>query len=106
MEEKGFEVAGLRRRRICVNPQRKPEKNAANITRTKPFVEKSTSPNTIITTPIVMVNMMPTKRHDGVSRRNTKANRRTNAKAEDLHIASHMSVGNSLASKWDTNCKM
>jgi hypothetical protein len=87
IEENGFEVAGLRRRRICVRPQRKPEKNAADITRMKPRAEKSTSPATIITTPPVMVAIMATSRHDGDSRRKRKANNNTNASEDDLHIA-------------------
>lgn len=82
-----MEVAGLRSNRICVRPHRKPEKNAAEITRTNPKVEKSTSPATISTTPTIMVAMMAIRRHEGVSRRNINAKRRTNARAEDLHIA-------------------
>ena len=70
-----------------MRPQRKPEKKAADMTRTKPSVENLTSPATIIITPIVMVVIMPTSRHDGTSRRKRKANIRTKAKDEDLHIA-------------------
>ena len=87
MEEKGFDVAGFRRRRIWVRPQRKPEKKAADITRMKPRAENSTSPNTIITTPAVIVAIMATRRHDGVSSRKRNANRRTNAREDDLHMA-------------------
>lgn len=87
MEEKGFDVAGFRRRRIWVRPQRKPEKNAADMTRMKPIAEKSTSPATIITTPAVIVAIMATRRQEGFSSRKMKAKIRTKAKAEDLHIA-------------------
>jgi hypothetical protein len=87
MEEKGFEVAGLRRRRIWVSAQRKPEKKAAEMTRMKPRGEKSTSPKTIMTTPTVIVAMMAMSFREGVSRRKRKAKRRTKARAEDLHIA-------------------
>jgi len=87
IDEKGLEVAGLRRRRICVRPQRKPEKKAAEMTRTKPRAEKSTSPKTIMITPTVMVAIMATRRHEGVSSRKMKANMSTKARDEDLHIA-------------------
>ena len=87
IDENGLEVAGLRRRRICVRPQRKPEKKAAEMTRTKPRAEKSTSPKTIIITPMVIVAIMATRRQEGVSRRKMKANMRTKAREEDLHIA-------------------
>jgi len=70
-----------------VSPQRKPEKNAADMTRMKPRAEKSTSPATIITTPTVMVAIMATRRQEGVSRRKRKAKMRTKAREEDLHIA-------------------
>lgn len=87
MDENGFEVAGLRRSRICVRPQRKPEKKAADMMRMKPNTENLTSPATIIITPAVMVAMMAMRRHEGVSRRKRKANNRTKAREEDLHIA-------------------
>lgn len=70
-----------------MRPQRKPEKNAADMTRMKPSAEKSTSPATIITTPAVMVAMIATSRQEGVSSRKRNANNRTNASEEDLHIA-------------------
>ena len=70
-----------------MRPQRKPEKNAADMTRMKPRVEKSTSPATIMMTPTVIVAIMATRRQEGVSRRKRNAKRRTNAKDEDLHIA-------------------
>lgn len=87
MEENGLAVAGLRRRRICVRPQRKPEKKAAEMTRMKPRVLKETSPATIIITPMVIVNIMATRRQEGISRRKRKAKQRTKAREEDLHIA-------------------
>ena len=90
IDEKGLDVAGFRRRRICVRPQRKPEKKAADITRMNPSIENSTSPATIMITPKVMVAMIATKRHEGISRRNRKAKIRTKARDEDLHIAREM----------------
>uniref|UniRef100_A0A1Y1KR47 Uncharacterized protein n=1 Tax=Photinus pyralis TaxID=7054 RepID=A0A1Y1KR47_PHOPY len=86
MLEKGLEVAGLRRSRICVRAHRSPEKNAAEMTRKKPPNLNSTSPNTIRMTPNVIVAMMATRRQVGVSRRNTKAKSRTKARDEDLHM--------------------
>lgn len=82
-----MEVAGFRRSRICVRPQRKPLKRAAEMTRMKPRMENETSPATIMSTPIVMVAIMATRRQEGVSRRKRKANMRTKAREEDLHIA-------------------
>ena len=87
MLEKGLEVAGLRRRRICVRAHLKPEKKAAEMTRMKPRGLKSTSPETIITTPNIIVAMMRMSFQEGVSRRKRKAKRRTKAREEDLHIA-------------------
>jgi hypothetical protein len=87
MDEKGFEVAGFRKRRICVSPQRNPEKNAADRMRMKPMVENATSPATIMRTPNVMVRMMRISFQEGVSRRKRKAKRRTNMRVEDLVIA-------------------
>ena len=87
-----MEVAGFRRRRIWVSPQRKPEKKAAEMTRMNPRVEKATSPATIIMTPTVMVAIMATRRQEGVSRRKRKAKIRTKARDEDLHIAVALSV--------------
>jgi hypothetical protein len=87
IDEKGFEVAGFLRRRICVSAQRKPEKKAAESTRMNPRTENATSPKTIMMTPIVIVVMMPTSRHAGFSRRKAKAKRRTNARDDDLHMA-------------------
>lgn len=88
-------MAGLRRRRICVKAHRKPEKKAADMTRMKPRMEKATSPNTIIITPRVMVEIMATSRQEGDSRRKANAKRRTKAREEDLHIARE---GNALVS--------
>ena len=85
--EKGLEVAGLRRRRIWVSAQRKPEKKAERMIRMKPSRLKKVSPATIMTTPAVMVRIMRISFRDGVSRRKIKAHRRTKARAEDLHIA-------------------
>ncbi len=87
IEENGFDVAGLRSRRIWVSAQRKPEKNAAEMTRMKPRSEKATSPDTIMMTPTVIVAMIRTSFTDGISRRKRKAKRRTKARAEDLHMA-------------------
>ena len=70
-----------------MRPQRKPEKKAAEMTSTKPRVEKCTSPDTMRTTPTIMVAMMAMRRQEGVSRRKRKAKRRTKAREEDLHIA-------------------
>src|SRR5687768_8887361 len=89
MLEKGLDVAGFRRRRIWVRAQRKPAKKAAEMTRTKPPTSNCTSPNTIRTTPIVMVAIMATRRQVGCSRRKAKANSRTNASDDDLHMATH-----------------
>lgn len=83
----GLLVAGLRRRRICVRAQRKPEEKAAEMTRTKPRALKAVSPATIMTTPIVIVAMMRINLTDGVSRRKRNAKRRTKAREEDLHMA-------------------
>jgi hypothetical protein len=60
-----------------VRPQRKPEKKAAEMTRTKPRAEKSTSPKTIMIAPMVMVAIMATGRHEGVTSQKMKANMRT-----------------------------
>ncbi len=87
IEEKGFDVAGLRRRRICVRAQRKPEKKAAVMTRKNPRAEKAISPKTIMITPMVMVAMMATRRQEGDSRRKRNANISTKAREDDLHIA-------------------
>ena len=84
----GFDVAGLRSRRIWVRDQRKPEKKAEEMTSIKPRAENSVSPATIIITPRVMVAMMNISLMDGVSKRKRKAKTRTKARAEDLHMAS------------------
>lgn len=86
----GLLVAGFRRRRICVRAQRKPEKKAAAMTSVKPTALKRVSPATIMMTPMVMVAMMRTSFMDGDSRRKRKANMRTKAREEDLHIASRV----------------
>ena len=75
--------------------QRKPEKQAAEMTRMKPRAENSISPKTIITTPAVMVAIMATRRQEGCSRRKRKAKMRTKASEEDLHIAGKKSAENS-----------
>lgn len=87
IDENGFEVAGLRRSRICVRDQRKPDDAAADMTRKKPRVSKAVSPATIMTTPAVMVAMMAASFQEGFSSRKRKAKSRTNPKTEDLHIA-------------------
>ncbi len=74
-----------------MRPHRKPEKKAADMIRMNPIVLKLTSPATIITTPPVIVAIMPTSRQEGVSSRKRNANRRTKASAEDLHIAGKVS---------------
>lgn len=84
--ENGFEVAGWRSKRICVRPHRKPEKNADAMTSAKPSALKAVSPATIITTPTVIVAMMMINFVEGVSRRKRKANNRTKASADDLHM--------------------
>jgi peptidase E len=82
--EKGLEVAGWRSKRICVKPQRKPEKNADAMTSVKPSALKAASPATIITTPIVIVAMINFM--EGDSRRKRNANSKTKARADDLHM--------------------
>ena len=67
--------------------QRKPEKKAAAMTRMKPMASKNASPATIMMTPMVIVMMMNMSFMDGDSRRKRKANTRTKAREEDLHIA-------------------
>lgn len=84
--ENGLEVAGWRRRRICVSPHRKPEKKAEAMTRPNPSALKAVSPATIITTPTVIVAMMMINLKEGDSRRKRKAKRRTKASADDLHM--------------------
>ena len=84
--EKGFDVAGWRRRRICVRPHRKPEKKAEAMTRVKPRALNAASPATIMMTPTVMAVMITMSLMDGVSSLNRKAKRRTNASADDLHM--------------------
>lgn len=84
--EKGLDVAGCLRSKICVSPQRKPEKNAEAMTRAKPTTLKAVSPATIMTTPTVMVAMTKINLTEGVSSRKMKAKRRTKARAEDLHM--------------------
>lgn len=83
----GLLVAGFLRRSICVKAQRKPEKKADKMMSMNPRALKSVSPATIIITPTVIVAIMRISFKEGVSRWNTKAKRRTKAKAEDLHIA-------------------
>ena len=87
IEEKGFEVAGLRRRRICVKDHRKPEEQAEDMTKMKPSASNDASPATIMTTPTVIISIMITSRQEGCSRRKRKANKRTKPRADDLHIA-------------------
>lgn len=85
--ENGFEVAGCRRRRICVNDHLKPDEQEDVMTRMNPRALNAVSPATIMITPTVMVPMTPTSLQDGCSRRKRKAKRRTKPRAEDLHIA-------------------
>lgn len=86
----GLLVAGFLSSRICVNAQRKPEKNEAEIMRPKPSALKSVSPATIKITPTVIVAIIRTNLMEGVSSRKRNANRRIKAKADDLHIAKKM----------------
>lgn len=69
-----------------MRPHLKPEKNADAMTRVKPTALKAASPATIMITPTVMVVMMKMSFIDGVSSLKRKANRRTKASAEDLHM--------------------
>ena len=84
---KGLLVAGLRRRRICVRAQRKPEKKAAAMTRMKPMTSNAVSPATIMMTPIVMVAMIRMSLTEGDSSRKRNAKESTKARDDDLHIA-------------------
>jgi hypothetical protein len=107
MEEKGLDVAGLRRRRTWVRDQRRPDRADAVMTRMKPRTLKCASPATIIITPTVMMEMMPTRRHVGCSRRKMKANIRTKAREDDLHMAKAMvRITRSVRDKGGTNCRM
>ena len=92
IEENGLEVAGFLNSRICVSDHRSPDRAEDMITRIKPIGTNVASPATIITTPTVITVMTPTNCHVTFSRRNIKANIKTNAKAEDLHIASSTSA--------------
>ena len=56
------------------------------MTKAKPTALNAVSPATIMTTPTVMAAIMMINLKDGVSRRKTKANRRTKARADDLHM--------------------
>jgi len=91
MEEKGFAVAGLRSRRIWVSDHLKPDEQAEAMTRRKPRAWKAVSPATIMMTPMVMMEMMKTRRHEGCSRRKRNAKISTKPRAEDLHIAGMVS---------------
>lgn len=84
---KGLLVAGFRNRRICVKAQRNPEENADEMIRINPSALKAVSPATIMITPMVIVAIIRISLMEGVSRRKTKANSRTKARDEDLHIA-------------------
>lgn len=87
----GFDVAGFLRRRIWVSAHLKPLKKAAERIRMNPGRENDVSPDTMRMTPIVMTEMIRTKRMEGVSRRNRNAKRRTKARAEDLTMAAIVS---------------
>lgn len=56
------------------------------MTKAKPTALNAVSPATIMITPTVMVAMTMINLTDGVSRRKMKANRRTKARADDLHM--------------------
>jgi len=86
-EANGFEVAGLRRKRICVKDHRRPEENEAVISNRKPNRLKAVSPATIIITPTVITAMIANSFQDGFSSLKINAKRRTNPSTEDLHIA-------------------
>ena len=83
----GLEVAGLRRRRIWVSAQRKPEKKEDSMMSAKPSALKAVSPATIMITPPVMQRIIRMSFSEAVSSRKMKAHSRTKARAEDLHIA-------------------
>lgn len=87
IDEKGLDVAGFRRSKICVSDQRSPERAEASITRKKPIGTNFASPATIITTPTVMTVMIPTSFQVIFSSRKMKAKIKTKANADDLHMA-------------------
>ena len=87
IDEKGFEVAGCRRRRIWVSDHLNPAAMEDDMMRTKPRTLKAVSPATIMTTPTVMVRMMTPSFHEGFSSLKRNAKRRTKPRTEDLHIA-------------------
>lgn len=74
-------------RSIWVSDQRKPPRAEAERTWIMPTKSNWVSVETIRMTPAVMMRMMPASRQEGLSRRNRKAKRRTNAREEDLHMA-------------------
>jgi hypothetical protein len=90
IDEKGFAVAGFRRRRIWVSDHRKPDEHADAITRMKPSASNAVSPATIMTTPTVMTSIIKTSLQDGCSRRKRNAKIRTKPRADDLHIAGNI----------------
>jgi len=86
-EANGFDVAGFRRRSICVRDHRNPEEKEAVINKENPKRLNAVSPATIITTPTVITAMMANSFQDGFSNLNIKANKSTKPSTEDLHIA-------------------
>lgn len=87
MDEKGFEVAGCRMSNICVSDHLKPEDAAEVIINRNPTRLNDVSPATIMTTPIVIMVIMPANFQDGFSKPNRNANNSTYASTDDLHIA-------------------
>jgi hypothetical protein len=88
MEENGFDVAGLRRRRICVRDHLNPDNAEAVRTNTKPIGINLASLATIKTTPSVMIDIIVTSFHVTFSRPKINAKTSTKANDEDLHMAS------------------
>lgn len=87
IEEKGLAVAGFCKSNICVSDHRTPDRADAVITRANPMNTNCASLATIITTPTVMMPMIPTSFQVIFSSLKANANRRTNASDEDLHMA-------------------
>ena len=102
-------MAGFLRRRIWVRAQRKPEKKAAEITRMNPRGLKAVSPAAVMTTPTMIIVIMRINLTETASRRKRKANKRTKAREEDLHMARAMLayfVGCYLVFQAKMYCKM
>jgi hypothetical protein len=72
--------------RTCVMVQRRPDMQAAVMTRKKPNISNSTSPATSIISPVLMIPMVAARDHVGVSMPQRKAKKRRKRGADDLHI--------------------